>query len=110
MEPVGGSDAGHEQGCDVGPLPGNEPLDIGGAAPQQSASRQGRSEQPGLAARAAQGGHHAPEQQQVAQRAGADDERPQGTSIRAVATLPSRSVARTITMCGPGGDNLGENS
>src|SRR6185436_11370603 len=54
-------------------------------------------------------GHRAAQQQHVTERARADEEDVQGygTSTRAVATLPRRSVARTTTTCGPGGARSG---
>jgi len=69
----------------------------------QRRSGRARCDQEDAVVRAAKGGHGPAEQQDVAQRPGPDDDRkPQGTSMRAVEALPSRSVPRTTSTWGPG--------
>jgi hypothetical protein len=94
----------------VGALVGEQAIDVGGAGSHERAAGARRGQQRDSRAGTPQRRERPAQQQQIAQRAGPDDQDPQGTSMRAVATLPSRSVARTITMWGPGGARRGWNS
>jgi len=97
----GGTVAG-EKRRHLGALPGEKLVRL--RLPRSHEGGAGRfgSYQDDAAVSATQGGHGPAQQQDVAEGPGPDDERCQGTSMRAVEALPSRSVPRTTRTWGPG--------
>src|SRR5439155_7320549 len=100
----GSGAGGEERGC-PGAFPGQQLPGLARARTDERRPAGARGQQAHAMAREAQAEDRPAQQQHVPERARADEEdaRGQGTSTRAEATLPSRSMARTTTTCGPGG-------
>ena len=98
---LAGRIAGKQCG-DVGTLPRQQLVYLRSARPDERRAGCIWRDQPDAAVRATKGRHRPAQQQDVAERTGPDDERCQGTSMRAVEALPSRSVPRTTRTWGPG--------
>lgn len=93
--------AGKHRG-DVGTLPRQQLVHLRYARSHEGGAGRLRRDQDDAAVRATKGRHRPAQQQDVAEGPRPDDERGQGTSMRAVEALPSRSVPRTTRTWGPG--------